>query len=135
MSFIAGYNKGVTFRPSGAGGFTTLNVTGWSWKDTGEKLDVSHTGSFGQQALIAGLQRGQGNVTANLDTVQIPSTNPPNLRFGTKGVITFDEGGATNWQVPIMITAVNYKSEVAGKVEYNFDVELDQISGTLTYPT
>ena len=87
MAFLAGYDKGVSFTPAG-GGATAINITAHSWSEQVEKLDVSHSGTAGKQALIAGLLRGDGNIKANFDSAAMPFAAAPNVKAGTKGVMT-----------------------------------------------
>jgi len=99
-----------------------------------DKLDVTHTGTLGIQALLAGILRGDGNVKANFDNAQVPSTSPPFIRAGAGGLIDFYLGASTPFTVPCLITKVNYQSTVEGKVEYDFDVSLNSLAGNYVYP-
>jgi len=136
MAFQAGYNKHTNFTPSGTAGTTPLNVTGWSSAEEVDKLDVTHTGTGGMQAVIAGILRVNGNVKANWDDAAVISSNPtPHIRAGTKGVIGHFMTGGQYITVPVMITKVNYQSAVEGKIEYNFDYTLDSLSGTYSLPS
>ena len=135
MAFIAGYNRGVTWQLVGAGAQTALNVTGHSWAEMVDKLDVTHTGTAGEQAVIGGVLRGDGNVKANLNDAQPIANNPPFLRAGQKGLLRFDVGTTTPTIVPALILKVNYQSTVEGKIEYDFDVTLDSLTGTFVRAT
>lgn len=141
MPFQPGFNKGVTFAPNG-GGAVLFNVTGHSWSEFIDKLDVSHSGTAGIQALLAGLLRGDGNMKANIDSAQVVSNPANGIIPGTNGIMNFYlyVGGATGvgtnpFSVPCMIIKVNYKSEVAGKVEYDCDVSLNAIAGGYVRPS
>lgn len=132
MAFQAGYNKGVTLQVSGfAAG--VLNIKGHSWSEQIDALDITHTGHAGIQALLAGILRGDGNVKADLDG----ALAPPNvgIRAGANALMLFNLGTTTPYQVPLMITKVNYASVVEGKVEYDFDVRLNTEAGAMIRPT
>ena len=130
MPFQAGFNKQATFQPDGAAAATTLNVTGHSWKEAVDKLDVTHSGTGGQQAVIAGVLRGDGSVKMVFDTSNNPYANPPNILAGVKGVMRFYIGTTTPHTVPCMIVDVTSQTAVEGKVEWNANVTLDYIIGT-----
>lgn len=134
-TFVAGYNKGVTFQLSGAGGATTLLVKSWSWDEAVEKLDVTHTGTTGIQAVIAGILRGDGTVEANVDITALPNATPPTIIPGSKGTITFNVGSSTPHSCPVMVAKVHWASAVDGVVNYSFDTTLDYLTGTYTRAT
>lgn len=137
MTFIAGYDKGVTWTPSGGGGDVDLNVTGHSWSEMIDALDVTHTGTDGFQAMISGILRGDGNVKANSDDEVIIGDATKLIRAGQGGVLKFHHYalGGNPFTVPAIITKVNYKSVVEGKAEYDFDVKLNVLEGDYTRPT
>ncbi len=128
IAFRSGALLTVTF------GGTTLNITGFSLEDGGDLLEITHTGTVARQAFIAGIARGEGNVTANTDSAVLPSAT---MRFGTKGTLTCDIGGATPWSFSIIIAKVHYASTVNGISNYNFDWKSDATTagGTMTAPT
>jgi hypothetical protein len=139
--FQAGFNKGVSFQPTG-GVNTAINITKWDWEEQIEKIDISHTGTAGLQALLAGLLRGTGNVEAFFDSANLPWAAAPSIKSGQNGVITFNLGSPnTQWIVPSLVVKVHAQSEVAGGVKYNFDVELNCLCGvnqaftSYVYPT
>lgn len=135
MAFQAGFNKYASFQASGAGKATTLDIIGWSDAEEVDKLDVTHTGSAGQQAVIAGVFRVNGNVKANWDSAAVPTTDPPKIRAGVKGVLRCSlDASLLMLTIPIMITKINHQSEVNGIVQYNFDYTLDQIIGASMVP-
>jgi hypothetical protein len=135
MAFQPGYSRGNTFQLDGAGSPTTLKVTGWNLNDTVDVLDVTHSESSGQQALLAGILRGEGNVTANVDAAALPNATAPGLVAGAKGTLTANVGGSTPWSIHCMVTAVHWASVVNGLVTYNFDWKSDSLSGSYTRPT
>lgn len=138
MPFEAGYNKWAAWKFSGAGAATLLQVTDHSWKEAVDKLDVSHSGSEGIQALLAGILRGNGTVKAKYNSSAMPH-GAPTIKAGTRGQLQLYLGGATPFLIPGMILEVQYQSAVAGTAEYQFTVELDhnaiETMGAYTYPT
>ena len=137
MPFEAGYNKWAAWKVSGAGAASLLQVTDHTWKEAVDKLDFSHTGSEGIQALLAGLLRGTGTVKAKFNSTTMPS-GAPSIKAGNRGQLQLFLGGALPFYIPGMITEVQYQSAVAGAVEYQFTVELDHnaiaVSGSYQYP-
>ena len=128
MAFQAGYDKFV--RWTRAGTTTALNVTGHSWSEQIDALDVTSSGSGGIQTLLAGILRGDGNVKANFDNLQILSNPVLFIAAGVQGFLEFFFGGGIPYTVPCMVTKLVYQTAVEGKVEWNFDVRLDGGAGT-----
>jgi len=128
MPFQAGSDKHVTFQPAGLNQ-VTLNVTGWSWKEAVDKLDFTHTGTGGQQAVLPGILRGDGSVKMNFDSSNNPYASTPNILSGVKGRMDFYLGSAIPFRVPCMIVDVTSQSAVEGKVEWNCNVTLDYLTG------
>src|SRR6202011_2235142 len=87
VAFVPGYSQAASWQATGAGAATTLNITSHSWQEEVDKLDVTHSGSAGVQALLAGIGRGSGTIEANYDAAAIPSNTPPNIKAGAKGVL------------------------------------------------
>lgn len=131
--FQAGFNKSPTFLVSGGGAAITLNVTGHTWAEMIDALDITHTGTGGVQALLAGIFRGDGNIKGNVDAAILPSTFF--IRAGFNGLFGIPLGSPTPFVVPAMIVKVNYQSLVEGKVEFNFDIKLNALAGNYTYPS
>lgn len=136
----AGYNLGVSYTPSG-GSATVLKVTGWDFGEINNTNIVTHTGTAGLQARIAGITDLNGNVTATVDTTLYPfATTTPLIRAGGKGTITFtlNSTGPDTIAFTVIIARVNFSSRVDGVLTYNFDVELDNLAeaaSLTTYPT
>lgn len=137
MPFQAGKYRSVTWKYSGAGAAFTLNVTGHTWDEAIDKLDVTSTGHLGVQALLPGILRGDGSVRANVDSTYVVTNVTGNVRIfaGQNGLLTFDFGYGTPFTVPAMITKVHHQSEVAGKCEYSFDVSLNKDASVTAYTT
>lgn len=125
MEFTPGYNKAVTFKVDGAGSATTLKVTDWSWEEQVNALVTTHTGSGGKATRIAGVLDGDGTVTANVDIDALPNATAPGIVAGAKATITYSFGTATPWSAHVLVTKVNYRSQVGGLLTYNFNVALD----------
>lgn len=139
--FQAGFNKGATFTPAG-GVAAVLNITAWDWGEKIDKVDITHTGTGGVQALLAAILRGTGKVSAFFESAAMPFSNPPNLKPGTNGSITFSLGAPnTQWIIPVMVTELHFQNEVTGGVKYDFTVEMNALAGvnqalvTEAYPT
>lgn len=137
---IAGYALGVSYTPAGASA-TPLKVTGWDFGDENNTQIVTHTGTAGLQARIAGVTDLKGNITAIVDTSLYPfATTTPLIRAGAKGTITFtmNTTGPDTIAFTVIIAKVNFSSRVDGHLTYNFDIELDNLaeaSTLTTYPT
>lgn len=127
MPFLAGYAVGYAWQTIG-GVATTIFITGHSWKEQVDKLDVSSTGTGQIQAILFGIARGQGNVKGNFDTLRVPWSLPPLIRAGTKGLFIIGLGTPSNFSIPSAVIAVHHQSAVEGKVEYDFDIELDALA-------
>ncbi len=135
MAFIAGYSQGATWQATGQGAPTTLNITAWSWEESVAVLDVTHSGTAGQMAVLAGILTGEGTVEANTDAAALPPTLTSPIKAGQKGVIRYSTGSTNPWVIPCMISKVPHKSAVNGLVQYSFTVTFDALSGTYTYPS
>jgi hypothetical protein len=133
MAYRAGYDLGATFTVDG-GGAVAINITSWSWSERVRELITTHTGSSGREAMIAGVLSGEGTVEANVDIAALPNAAAPGIIAGAKGTIVWDCGVGTDWSVHVMITQLNFKSSVDGLLTYNFNVKLDNTSGSYTRP-
>jgi len=136
MSFLAGYDKKVTWTPAG-GALATFNVIEHSWEDAIEKLDITHSGTAGVQYLLAGILRGKGSFKANLDSTVIITNATYAIIAGQKGVMNFYQfaSGANPYIVPGMIISVPFTSSVPGLVAYTANIELSGDAGTYTRPS
>lgn len=152
MGFQPGYAANADWTPTGGSTFQ-INVRGWNNDESVTALDVSHTGTGGLTAYIAGLGTVEGSIDFDLDIgtfngVPANSGNNPwatgvGLKAGFKGVFRFDPqsvlGSAGNYTtayiVPVLIEKVNIKSAVDGKMSLTVNFKLDAISGTFAYPT
>lgn len=132
MPLQAGYDKAVFFKPDG-GAEQTLDVVDHSWKEMVDAIDVTHTGTNGLQALLAGILRGDGTIKAVLNTSQNPAGPDVALRAGATGMIEFDYGFDVPFTVPCLVVDLLHQSQVAGRVEWTCSVKLSKLSGTGAY--
>lgn len=134
MPYQAGWDKGATFTATG-GPEGALCITGHSWEETVEKLDVSNTCTGQGQALIAGIFRGEGSVKANLNTELHPNVAAL-VVAGVKGVLKLRLGTAACFiTIPCLVTKLRWASEHAGLVTYEFDVSLDLLTASYVRPS
>lgn len=138
MPIQVGYDKYTTFEVDG-GSEVRIDVTGHSWKEQVDALDVSSTATAQLQALLAGIFRGDGNVKGFVNSAAYPWAlgTGPDVRAGNTGTMRLRIGpGVLDWFViPCLITALNTKTEHAGTVEFDFDIKFNVLAdGTYTYP-
>lgn len=98
-----------------------------------DKLDVTHTGTAGVQALLAGIFRGDGNFKGNVDTSFMIWGSPPTIVAGATGQLTFSVGSFSRWSIPLLVHELNVQSAVEGKVEYDFNASLSILAGSQVY--
>lgn len=123
----------------------TLNVVDHTWRESIDKIDITHTGHSGIQALIGSIVRGTGNVKAFLDTtthVCYWDSGYANIRAGVQGQLKHYLTTTILFTIGVLITEVNSMVPVAGGVSYDFTVELNAEANTdgstaigYTFPT
>lgn len=133
-TFVAGYTAPFKTTPSG-GSEQTIQVVSHSWQEMVDKIDITHTGSGGLQALLAGIFRGTGNVKAFLDSSAKYYATTVGIRAGTNALLKHYVTSSLSYTVPGMIVKVNSAVAVNGGVEYDFDFELNSEAGTFSYPS
>lgn len=137
MPLQAGFDKYVAFKPNGAGAAVIIHVHKHNYSDKIDRQDVTHSGTNGRQALLATVLRGDGGCEMTLDSSTLPAGTTYNLVPGTNGIFRFLVAPSKFFDVPVMVTEVNYVSEVAGKVTWNTKVELNELAAaspeTLTF--
>ena len=126
MSFQAGFDKGCTFTPDDGGKGTTLRVTAWNVEDGADAPEVTHTGTNGQQAFVAGITRAAFSISANYDSAETPFTI--GIRGGKKGTFTFSTGGP-ELSMHVIIEKVPYQNAVAGVVSFTAQGKSDALKG------
>lgn len=113
---------------------TSIQITEHTWKEQVEKLDVTASGMGGLQALLAGIFRGEGQVKGNVNTALVPWANPPFIVAGANGMLVLGLGtNVSGFSIPGMITEVSEQDQVAGVVNYTFNVALNFLAGTGVY--
>ncbi len=132
-NFISGHRCPCSFAPIGQGA-TVLNIKGQNLDEDGLIFDVSHTGTGGRTARIAGKADHKGTVNADLDADQPPWLSPPNIRFGTKGIILMFFSPNRPIQIPVIVAKAHFESAIESEVKYSFDVQEDVLSGVIVYP-
>jgi hypothetical protein len=125
MPFVPGFVMGAAAQPVGRP-IWILNITGHSWKEAVDKLDVTSTLHGGVQALIAGILRGDGNIKGYIDNLNYIWNAP--IRAGVFATMALGVGGVATLTIPGMITTVNEQGTVEGKGEYNFDFSLNLLA-------
>lgn len=107
MPFQAGYDKGAFV--DGVPAF----ITGWSDEDMTDLLDVTHSGTEGEQALIAGVHRPSGSMTLNFNSDS--ALTAMGVRSGTRVTVIVATGGAPISR-QVRVEKVGTKSQVNGVV-------------------
>jgi hypothetical protein len=137
--FQVGFDKGVQWTADMGGVTAAINVTGWGYKDGGDILEVTHSGTAGFPAFLAGIQRVPCNIAGKLDAGY--TLRSIGLRFGAKGILAFTEGtfGLSSpivAYVHVIVEDVPYQSSVNGVVEFTATFRSDALmaNGTLVNP-
>lgn len=130
MAFTAGFNQSVTFTLDGQGQARTLKVRSHSWEEQVARLVTTHSESGGTASAVAGVLDGRGNVTAFVDSADLPQAGVNAVTAGAKGTITFEFATANALSAHVMIEKVNWTSEVEGLVAWNFDCSIDSTTGS-----
>lgn len=125
MPFVPGFVCGAAATPIGRP-LWVLNVTGHSWKEIVDILDVTSTLHNGIQALIAGILRGDGTVKGFIDSTVYPWNAP--IRAGVNALMALSVGGLGSITIPGLIGEVGEQSAVEGKCEYNFAFKLNVLA-------
>lgn len=133
MAYQAGYNKAAKFYLDG-GSNVTLAIRGYSASEEVQSHDTSHSGTSGKRTRIAGMLDNKGTIEAYVDAAALPNATSPGIVAGAKGKVSLDVGSTNVWQFHVLITKVNWRSQVDGVVSYSFDYELDD-DGAYTRPS
>lgn len=133
--FVVGYDKAVQTELGANVTFTTLNITAWSWEESVNTLLVTHSGSGGIAARIAGVLDGEGTVEANYDSANNMFAAAPSVKAGIRGVVKIQVGTTNPFIIPVIVQKVPFKSSVDGLVQYTFTVQLDSQSGSYSQPS
>ena len=124
MSKVAGWTLALTVDG------ITLACVDRSLDEQVERLMTTDSSSLGRADCIAGIYDLTGNITAWIDSDNLPVDF--DIYPSSEVVIVKQVGGAVPWSIPVMVTKVNYSVQVAGVSQYNFDYALKSSNGTPT---
>lgn len=133
----AGYNLGISYTPSGASA-TTLKVEDWTYTEKNGNIVVTHTGTAGLAARIAGVTDLEFSFNASVDTSLYPwATTTPLLRAGGKGSISFtvNATGPDVMTFTVILEEVTLTSRVDGNLKYSVRGHLDNLAEAATITT
>ena len=134
MAYQAGYDKAAKFYLDG-GSNVTLAIKSYTNTEEVQSLDTSHSGSNGKRTRIAGMLDVKGTIEANVDAAALPNATSPGIVAGAKGKVTVQVGSANPYVCHVLITKVNWRSQVDGLVTYSFDYELDDDNSSFSRPS
>jgi hypothetical protein len=98
-------------------GGTAINITGWTFTETTDALDVTHSGSSGKRTFISGLTGGEGTVEFDFDDAALFTANPPNLNPGQQITLKLELGNSGKfYQFTAQLTRAELRNPVEGKV-------------------
>ena len=131
MPFQAGFDKPVNWTPDSGGNATALNILGWDAEDSADTPEVTHTGTNGEQAFLAGIKRSSCTISLNYNSSASPKSI--GITAGAKGTFSFSTGG-TPHSLHVIIEKVPYKSTVNGVVTLTIQAKSDALKadGTIT---
>ena len=129
-----GYVCKASIKPTGAGGFTDINITGWDWGDKVPGLLVTHTGSSGVAGRIPSVLDGTGMISFNYDLANQQNLSPYSIVPGATGLIRVFVSAAKFFEIPYYIEEVPYKVVVEGKVEVQARFMMNSEAGTYIRP-
>lgn len=110
-----------------------MQVTGHSWQEMIDRLDVTSSVHGGIQSLIAGIFRGEGNIKGYINTSIYPWAFPYLIRAGSNGTLFVDFGSATPFSVSAMVVKVHSQHAIEGRVEFDFDCALNNLVAGAVY--
>ena len=133
-SFQSGHQLPVKFQATGQGAVATLNVKGWNLDEEVLIFDVTHTGTGGRTARIAGKADTKGTVNADFDADVPPYLPAPSIRAGTTGVILCFVTPNKAVQIPVIISKLHFESAIENELKYSFDYQENVLAGVVVYP-
>ncbi len=122
------------FQAVGQGAVSKLQVTGSSWDEEVARILVTHSGTGGLAARIAGVLDGKGTVSAFYDSDLPPYLPAPGIVAGINGVYLFYITPVKFFQIPVIVPHVHYETQVLGATQYSFDAELNALAGSYVRP-
>lgn len=116
-----------------------LNVKGHTLDLSVMLFDVTHTGTGGVRARIAGPLDAKGVVEADLDLDLTPWNPSLQIKPGLRGIALFAyailPGGVLDMmQVPVIVEKLHTATQIDAEVKWNMDVSMDALAGLLIYP-
>ncbi len=133
QTHVHGYDKSITWSAdSGAGSANTVEIVGGDLDDAVDAMEVTNTGTNGEQAFIAGVKRASGTIEITFYKEISPASI--SLTPGTKGTLTSQYGLTTPWTLHVIVERIAWKKVVNGVVTIRVDVKSDAIKadGTIT---
>jgi predicted secreted protein len=94
-------------------GGTVLNVKGWSVDAENEAVEVTNSGSGGNEEWLAGIAKREISIEANWDSQANYFNNPPNLSDGQ--IVTYNlqfASGSPAYSGSMIIKKTSVKAEV-----------------------
>lgn len=131
-NFSPGQFVPAAWAPRGAN-FFILQIKESTLDESCLLFDVTHSGTGGIRARIAGPIDYAGTVNADLDLDLTPYA-PLSLHAGNNGVIGFYFNATRFAQIPARIEKVHYQSATDSEVKYSFDAKADALSGLVVFP-
>ena len=133
-NFVPGHFAPILWRAAGTPADVQLNI-----KDHNVELsvllhDVTHTGTAGIRARIAGPLDAAGSVNASLDLDAPPYMTTISLFPGTQGLCLFSFTLTRALQIPVRVEKLKFQVAVDKEVMYGFDVKMDALAGVIVYP-
>ena len=130
QTHIHGYDKGLTWASDSGGNTAGVEIVGSDMDDAVDAMEVTNTGTNGEQAFLAGIKRASMTIDITFYSEISPSTI--SLTPGTKGTITSSFGPSHSLHV--IVERIAWKKVVNGVVTIRVDVKSDAIKayGTVT---
>ena len=133
-NFSPGFANPVAWTAFGQGGPITLNVKKHSIDVESLLYDVTHTGTGGVRARLAGPVDASGNVLASLDLDLPPYAPALSIVAGQRGVALFYLSPTRFLQLPCSVQKLHFESAIESEVLWNFDTKMNALAGFFVYP-
>lgn len=132
-NFQPGHFGSALWQPTG-GALVTVQIKEHTVDISVLLHDVTHGGTGGVRARIAGPLDAAGTVNADLD-LDAPPYGPVALFPGVRGVTGLVYVPAKGpLQIPCRVEKVHYALSMEKEISYSFDVKIDALSGIAVYP-
>lgn len=127
----------VSFLPYDGSATTVLQIKSHNLDLEALMLDVSHSGTGGVRARIAGLQDARATILASLDLDLLPWAAVPKIIPGLWGLIGIHVAERSlGWNpitVPVIVQKIHFESAVESEVKYSFDVQMNALAGAFSW--